>query len=247
VAIVNEALAREYFPSADPVGQHIRLTGGMMPWLTVVGVVGNLKHTQLMNEMSWVETPIFYRPLAQEPRRFVQIAVRTAADAGSMGKQIQEQIAAVDSLIPFAEVEPLSARLSRTLAYPRFRAMVLAMFAMGALILSAIGLHGVLSNLVSQRIPEFGVRRAVGAQTHDLLLLIAWQGGLPVAAGLGAGIALTLAFSRLLTNLLYGIHPADPKLLAIVSFTLLVVAGFAILLPAKRAAHVDPMIALRDE
>ncbi len=247
VAIVNEALAREYFPSADPLGQHIRLTGGMMPWLTVVGVVGNLKHTQLMNEMSWVETPIFYRPLTQEPRRAVQIAMRTAADAGSMGKQIQEQITAVDPSIPFGDVEPLNSRLARVLAYPRFRAMVLGMFAMGALILSAIGLHGVLSHLVAQRIPEFGVRRAVGAQTRDLLLLIAWQGGLPVLAGLGAGIVLTLAFSRVLTNLLYGIQPADPKLLATISLTLLAVSGFAILLPARRAAQVDPMIALRDE
>ena len=119
-----------------------------MPWLTIIGVAGNLKHTELMNEMSWVETPIFYRPLAQEPRRFVQLAVHTVADAGAMGTQIQEQIAAVDPSIPFGEVEPLRSRLARTLAYPRFRAMVLAMFAMGALILSAIGLHGVLSHLV---------------------------------------------------------------------------------------------------
>ena len=124
---------------------------------------------------------------------------------------------------------------------------MLAFFAMGALILSAVGLHGVLSQLVAQRIPEFGLRRAVGAQTHDLVLLVARQAGVPVLSGLAAGAGLTLAFSRVLSNLLYGIQPADPNALAIVSLTLLAVAGLAILWPATRAARVDPMIALRDE
>ena len=247
VAIVNEALAREYFRDTDPLGQQIRLAGGTMPWLTVVGVVGNLKHTQLMNEMNWFETPILYRPLSQEPRSSIQVAVRVAGDTGSMEQQIQQQIAAIDSSIPINEVEPLGSRMSRALAYPRFRAMVLALFALAALVLSTVGLHGVLSHLVAQRIPEFGVRKALGAQTHDLLLLIAMEGGLPVLAGLGAGIALTLAFSRVLANLLYGMESADPKGLAAVSLTLLAIAGLAIMLPAKRAAAVDPMIALRDE
>jgi len=247
VTIVNEALVREYFPNADPLGHQIRIPGGPMPWLTVVGVVGNLTHTQLMNEMTWVETPILYRPLAQEPRQFVQIAVRSRVDIGSLGHQIQRQIAAVDPFIPATDPEVLTARLAKTLAYPRFRATVLAFFALSALLLSAVGLHGVLSQLVARRIPEFGVRRAVGAQTSDLLLLVARQGGVPVLAGLVAGICSTLAFNRVLANLLYGIRPADPGVLAAVSLMLLVVAGLAILLPARRAAYVDPMIALRDE
>jgi predicted permease len=247
VAIINEALAHEYFPNTEPLGQQIRIPGGSMPWLTIVGVVGNLKHTQLMNEMSWVETPIFYRALAQEARQSVQIVVRAVGNLGSVRQEIQNQIAAVDPSIPINEVEALTSRLARTLAYPRFRATVLAFFALGALILSAVGLHGVLSQLVAQRIPEFGVRKAVGAQTHDLLLLIARQGGVPVLAGLGIGLCLTLAFSRLLANLLYGIQAADPNALALVSLTLLTVAGLAILLPARHAARVDPMVALRDE
>jgi ABC-type antimicrobial peptide transport system permease subunit len=125
--------------------------------------------------------------------------------------------------------------------------MVLALFAIGALVLSAVGLHGVLSQLVAQRMPEFGVRKAVGAQTRDLLFLVARQGGVPVLAGLSAGICLALGFGRVLTSLLYGMRAADPKVLIAVSFSLLVVAGLAILLPASRAARVDPMIALRDE
>lgn len=242
VAIINESLAQKYFARLDPLGQQIRIPG--MPWLTVVGVVGNLKHTQLMNEMSWVETPIFYRPLAQEPRPFVQAAVRSSGDVNN---EIQNQIAAIDPSLPLNEVELLTTRVDKTLAYSRFRAVVLAFFAFSAVILSAVGLNGVLSQLVSRRIPEFGVRRAIGAQTHHLIWLIAQNGGVPVVAGLAAGLLLTQLSSRLLASLLYGIQPADPKALAIVSLTLLLVAGFAILAPAIRAARVDPMVALREE
>lgn len=192
-------------------------------------------------------TPILYRPLAQEPRPSIQLAVRALGNAGSISQQIQQQIAAVDPSIPIADVEALTSRMAKTLAYPRFRATVLAFFALGALLLSAVGLHGVLSQLVAQRIPEFGVRRAVGAQTHDLLLLVVHHCGVPVLAGLAAGGCLTLALSRVLANLLYGIQTVDPGTLAVVSLTLLAVDGLAILLPARRAARVDPMIALRDE
>lgn len=238
VAIVNEALVRAYFPDRDPLGRQIRIPGGDMPWLTIVGVAGNLKHTQLMNEMSWVETPILYRPLAQEPRQSMQIALRTSGSVPSLS--------ALDPGIPISDPEPLAARLSKTLAFPRFRAAILAFFAAGALLLSAVGLHGVLSQLVTQRTQEFGVRRAVGAQTHHLLLLVATQGGLPVVAGLAIGLGAATVLRRVLASLLYGIEPADPAILASVSALLLTVAGLAILLPATRAARVDPMTALRE-
>jgi len=247
VAVVNEGLVREYFPKIDPLGQLIRIPGGPMPWLTVVGVVGNLKHTELMNEMAWVESPIFYRPLAQEPRQSVQIAVRARGDASAVAGEIRKRLAALDAGIPVGPVEPLSSRLSKILAYPRFRAMILAFFALDALLLSAVGLHGVLSQFVAQRTPELGVRRAVGAQTHHLLLLIARQGGLPVIAGLGVGIVLMLFGSRLLGNLLYGAQAIDSKAELVVSLVLLVTASVAVLAPALRAARVDPLVALRDE
>ena len=125
---------------------------------------------------------------------------------GPTALEIQRQIAAVDPSIPTNDVEALPSRLAKTLAYRNFGSDRAGCLRTGALLLSAVGLHGVLSQLVAQRMPEFGVRRAVGAQTHDLLFLIARQGGIPVLAGLGAGVCLTLAFSRLLSNLLYGIN-----------------------------------------
>jgi putative ABC transport system permease protein len=246
VAIVNEALAQKYFPNADPLGQQIRIPGGSMPWLTIAGVVGNVKHGHLMNEMSWVETPLFYRPLAQDARGSVQIAVHVAGSR-PMAQAVQNQISALDPFIPVSEVETLVSRLGKTLAYPRFRAVVLSFFALGALILSAVGLHGLLSQLVAQRIPEFGVRRAVGAQTRDLLWLVARQGGGPVVAGLGVGLGLTIALRRVVSNLLYGIEAANPVALTLTSVVLLAVAGLAITLPARRAVRVDPMTALRTE
>ncbi len=247
VALINQALAEKYFPNSDPIGQQIRIPGGPMPWLTIVGIVGNLKHTELMNEMQWVATPIFYRPLAQEPRPSVEIAVRVLGNVATLEPELERQIAAVDPSIPLSEVEPLTSRLATTLAYPRFRAVIFTLFALGALLLSAVGLHGVLSQLVAQRIPEFGVRRAVGAQTTDLVWLIARQGGVPVLAGLALGVCATVISGRLLANLLYGIRPADPQALLIVSLVLLVVAAIAITLPAARAARIDPMMALREE
>jgi putative ABC transport system permease protein len=133
------------------------------------------------------------------------------------------------------------------LLYPTFRATLLVSFALGALFLAAAGLYGVLAQLVAQRSPEFGVRRAVGAQKRDLLWLVARQGGIPVFLGLSAGLAGSLAFSRLLASWLYKIQPADPGMLLAVSVTLVVVSAVAIALPAHRAASVDPMVALRDE
>jgi ABC-type antimicrobial peptide transport system permease subunit len=172
--------------------------------------------------------------------------VRAFGDPASLALEIPRQIAAVDPSIPITDAEALTSRLSKTLAYPRFRATVLVFFALGALLLSTVGLHGVLSQLVGERIPEFGVRKAVGARTHHLLLLVVRQGGVPVLAGLGVGIWLTLAFSRVLVNMLYGIQPADPDILALVSLMLLTAAALAMALPARRAARVDPMIALRE-
>jgi predicted permease len=246
VAIVNEALVREYFPHTDPLGNQVRISASM-PWLNIVGVSGNIKHTELMNEMQWHETPFLYRPVSQDPRPSVEVAIRTSGNNAGLEPAIANAIAWFDVSIPKTEVEPLSAHLARILAYPRFRAVVLAFFALTALLLSAIGLHGVLSQTVAGRTREFGVRRAVGAQTRDVIMLVARQGSFPVLTGLAAGLSGVLAFSSVLSSLLYGIEPANPAALAAISVVLLIVSVIAMGLPARRAARVDPMVALRDE
>jgi ABC-type antimicrobial peptide transport system permease subunit len=145
------------------------------------------------------------------------------------------------------EAEPLASGISAALAYPRFRASILTLFSIAALLLSAVGLHGVLAQLVQQRTSEFGIRRAIGAQTRDLILLIARQGGIPVLAGAAAGLACAVGFSRILGSLLYGIEPTDPRMLAAVLGVVLLAGAFGAAVPALRAARVDPMTALRND
>jgi len=249
VAILSDKLVQEYFPNTDPLGKQVRLarTSAPMPWMTIVGVVGDMKRSDVMNEMSWVTSPILYRPFAQSAQGRVEIIVRTTPGAPPLEHPIQDQIAALDSQIPIPAVDGLKAAVAKTLAYPRFRAIVLVFFAITALLLSAVGLHGVLSQLVAQRTAEFGLRKAIGARTTDLLWLVARQGGVPVVLGLAAGLASTLLFSRLIRSLLYGIEPADPRVLVAISAFFLTAAAIAIALPARRASLVDPMTALRDE
>jgi putative ABC transport system permease protein len=196
--------------------------------------------------MAWSASPLLYRPLAQDARQSVALLVRTAAP-GAVGPRIQHQIAALDSSIPLQDARTVVQDMSRTLSYSRFRASLVSFFAFMALLISAVGIHGVLSQLVSQRIPEFGLRRAIGASTRSLLLLVARQGGVPVVAGLAAGVACTFAESRLLSGLLYGVRPVEPLALVLVSVAQLGAAALAMALPARRAAHVDPMVALREE
>src|ERR1051325_10550728 len=120
VTLINEALANEYFPNANPLGKEIRISGENMPWLTVIGVVGNLKHTELMNEMKWVETPILYRPLRQEPRQSMQLVLRSSVEMGPLSHKIQSLISEADPTVPHTELETVKFRLTRSLAYPRF-------------------------------------------------------------------------------------------------------------------------------
>ena len=241
MAIVSQRFVDEHFAGRDPLGQRIRVGVGedRSPWMTIVGVVGSWKH--LINDAGWRETPLVFRPARSFP-----VVVRARGDLRLLASDMQKLGMQLDSTVEFTP-GLLSDRLSKELLYPSFRAHLLMCFGLGALLLASVGLHGVLSQLVAQRTPEFGVRRAVGAQTQDLMLLVARQGGVPVLCGLIAGMACALGFSRLLLSMLYGVRPADPGILAAVSVTLLVAAAIAIARPAAKAARVDPVIALRDE
>jgi putative ABC transport system permease protein len=170
-----------------------------------------------------------------------------AEHATGIGSAVQSELAALNRSIPIGEVQTMTTRLAQDLAYPRFRARVFGGFAVAALILAAVGVYGVLAQFVAQRRREFAVRMAIGATKRDIVLLVAWHGGLPVAVGVLAGLVCASAGTRVLSGLVYGVKAADPLLLGAMSLTLLAVAAAAMALPARRAATVDPMVALRDE
>jgi putative ABC transport system permease protein len=247
VGVINEALAREYFSGRNPIGARVRAIGfAAEPWVTVVGVVANEKKPELLHEMSWHEQSVLYHAFAQAPLKSAPLVVRMAGVVGT-AYAIDQTITDLDIDIPTGMHPMLSDLLGTYLKYPRFRAIVIGAFAALALTLAAVGLYGLLAQLVVQRTHEIGIRMAVGARTTDVLGLIARQGGVPVLAGLAMGIGFTAVTARFLKALLYGINPVDPITLASVSVALLAAALIAMAVPARRAVRVDPMIALRHE
>ena len=249
VAIVNEALARKYFPRENPIGQRIKIgrPGTDRGWLTIVGVVANEKDQDFFHQMSWEETPAVFRPVNQDPPSHVSLVFRTVTDSTSPAAMIQKQIAALDNNVPTGDVQTMNQRLSRMLSYPHLRAIILSTFAGLALLLAAIGLYAVLSQLIAQRTQEFGVRMALGAQRRDLLKLVIREGMVLTFAGLVAGMLVALSLTGFLSSLLYGVKATDPSTLAIVSLLLVLVTLLATYVPARRASRVDPMVALRYE
>lgn len=251
VAIVNAALVKKYFDAEDPVGRHIRSLGAppeRNPWRRIVGVVANEKRGNPFQEMSWLDTPTIFLPVAQVPPSRVTLLVRSNVDPMSLSNIVQRQVSTLDPSIPVSNIQSVEHLLSKEhLAYPRFRALVVSCFAGFALLLAVVGLYGVLSQAVTQRTNEIGLRMSLGADASSILMMIAKEGMVLVSLGIGLGAALALFLSRFLAGLLYGVKSNDPMTLAAVSLLLLVAALAATLLPAWRAMRVDPMVALRYE
>ena len=246
VAVVNQALANEYFPKRDPIGQQIRVSEEK-EWLTVIGVVGNELRPQVLEEMSWRSHAAVYRPVSQKPPVSFSVAARSEGDEAAAGRAIQQAIVSIDSDIATGNAEALTLHLATYLKYPRFRAMVLSGFSSLAILLAGIGLYGVVAQFTAQRTREIGLRMAVGAQRRDIVALIGMHGGIPVVAGLLCGLGLTLALTRFLTSLLYGVTATDPATFTGVTILMLIAAVIALSVPARRAAGIDPAAALRDE
>lgn len=244
VAIVNEALVRQHFPRTDPIGQRVRIADDKNhnSWMTVVGVCADERHSTLLDEMRWSESPTIYRPLAQEASASMSLVVRSPRNVG-----LRAAIAYIDPKAPLPAAETMRQRLSKILAYPQFRAVLMSAFAICAVLLAAVGLYGVLAQFVAHRTREFGVRMAIGARVRDIVLMVAWQGGVPVLSGVVLGVVGALATGRLLRSLVYGMLTDDGTNLLVTALVLLAVAAVAMTVPAIRAARVDPMVALRDE
>jgi putative ABC transport system permease protein len=246
VGIANDEMVRQYFPNENPLGKRIRwVRNPTVQWIEIVGVVGDVKHFGL----DLPEQPALYSPYTQiNPwKRWMTFAVRTQSDPAAMEQAVKAQIWKVDSQLPITKVQTMSEVAAASFAARRFNMLLLTLFAGLALILAAVGVYGVMSYAVTQRTHEIGIRMALGAQMGSVIKLIMKSGLLIAIVGVAIGLAGAFALTRLMTSLLFAVEATDKATFAIVSGCLLLIALLACYVPARRAAKVDPLVALRYE
>ena len=242
VAMINETMARQFFPGEDPVGRRIRIL--FSPWVEIVGIAGDVRHAGLARDA----LPEMYLSHLQEPQDALNVLVRTAdRPAGAVAAALHGLLRSMDRDLPLPPVTPMEDYVRNSIGRPRFDALLLSTFAGVALLLSAIGIYGVTSYAVTQRTREIGIRSALGASRTDVLGLVLGRAVRLTMFGIAAGLAGALALTRVLTSLLFGIRPTDLTTFAVVSGLLLVVTLVASYVPARRALRIDPLQALRTE
>jgi predicted permease len=244
VAIVNQAFVRKYFSGKDPLGQRVRdVENGTE--VEIVGVVGDTKYDSQRNAIE----PLLFTPWRQESTSIAEMRflLRTAAEPTALAETARRVVRELDPNLPVTEVGSQEARSKATLSRERLYARLLTFFGAIALSLAAIGLAGVLGYSVAQRTGEIGIRMALGARREDVMRMIVGQGLRPTLVGLLFGIAGSFAFGRLLTSVVYGVSAFDPATLAVVAALKVAVAALAAFVPARRAARIDPIVALRTE
>ena len=245
VALINESYARRKFPGKDPIGERVHIGPATGPWITIVGVVGDVLHTSLA---AGREDAVYTTPeqwfFADNP---LSLVVRTAGNASALAPSVRRAIWSIDKDQPIVRVATMEAIVSRTAAQRRFTLILFQTFALVALILAAIGLYGVLAGSVAERTREIGVRAALGASSGEILSLVVRQGMTLTVIGVIIGVAGAAAASRALLTLLFGISPLDLVTYGFVVVLLGAVSALACSVPAWRAARVDPCITLRAE
>jgi predicted permease len=250
VALVNEELARRYFSGRDPIGGRLKIGGSATrPWVTVVGIVADVRHngiTEVIKEKFYVPHRQWHKSVGN-PIRSMALVVKTSTDPLALVGPIRQEIRTLDANLPVANVQAMSDVVGATLSSPRFTGFLLVTFAGIALALSAIGVYGVLSYLVSRRTREIGIRLAIGAGRAQVLRLVLGNGLTLALAGVALGLTLALVVARFMRTMLHGVGPADPLTFASVGVTLSVVALLASLVPAWRATRVNPVVALKTE
>jgi len=246
VCIVDEDVVRRFWPGSDPIGKRITfndLTDTSITWITVVGVVGHTLHAGL-DDQHRVQV---YFPLPERALPFLGVVVRTAGDPMTAVGAVRAAVRGVDPDLPLAGVNTMNELIAQTTGPRRFSLLLLGGFAALAVILASIGLYGVMSYMVTQRVRELGVRLALGAGTGHVLGLVLRQGVVLVLVGVGIGLAAALALTRVMQGMLFNVGATDPLTFVVMPLLLVGVAVFASWLPARRATRVDPMTALRAE
>ena len=246
VLVVNETFAKRFFPNGDAIGKRIRLgkLTSEFPWATIVGVVGDVRGFALDEPPE----PTMYWPVAQiRATPSLAIVVRTESDPASLTFAVRDAIAEIDRAQPIYDMQPLDQLVAKSLGQRRFTLMLMVLFGVIALVLSAIGIYGVMAFAVTQRTQEIGIRMALGASAIDVLKMVVGSGMFLAAIGVAAGLIGAFALTRLMASLLFGVSPTDLVTFGLVTAGLLMVALLACYIPARRATKVDPLVALRYE
>ena len=251
VAVINESMARRYFPQGSPLGRTIEIPSNWRsPFeapkgkpIEIVGVVRDAKYNDLRAEVK----SMFYLPIIQMPRSLRSLEVRTAEPSAVLAGRVRSELLGVTKDLMIRRVIPLSDQVDRTLAGERIITTLCTFFGALALLLASVGLYGVISYSVAQRTNEIGIRMALGATGQEVLNLVLRQSFTVVLAGLAIGLLLAVILTRFLSSFLFGVSPLDPFSIAVASALLILVAAFAVLFPARHATRVDPLVALRYE
>src|SRR5579864_478188 len=252
VAVIDDNLAREYWPNEDPIGKRIR---SGQDWATIVGIVGHIRFSSLVGEESAGAGPIsesaskgaYYFPIYQNDGSGGFLMAKSSGSTASAESAIREAVRAVDPNQPVSDMSSMDARIEESLGPQRFATSLLAVFAGLAILLAAVGLYGLISYNVTQRTNEFGIRMALGGEPGNVLRLVLKQGAKLAIIGAGVGIVAGIVLMRAMQSVLYGVSVADPVSFGGAAVLLLVIALVACYLPARRATRVDPMVALRYE
>jgi putative ABC transport system permease protein len=243
--IINETLAKLGWPGQDPIGRRMRAgdDSSTAPWMTVVGIVKDLHRAEVTRAIR----PELYLCAQQVTPRTQMLVVRTSADPAAILPTLRREVQMLNPQLPLFATGTLAADVSETLTEPRFRAVLLAVFALIAMLLASIGIYGVTAHAVGQRTQEVGVRMALGAQRADVLLLMLRQHLRPALVGVVLGLAGAIAISRFLQSLVFGVAPTDPTTFIVMGLALLSVSVAACWIPARRATKVDALVALRNQ
>jgi putative ABC transport system permease protein len=244
VTIVSDRFARRYFPNQPAVGKRLRIGGRGRPdapWRTIVGVVGDVRYRGLEAPVE----PVFYVPHAQNSVRAMYLVMRSALPPSSLRAAIRQQIGALDSTIPVPEPRRLDDLLYESIAQPRFRTVLVSAFAVVALLIAAVGLYGVISHGVMQRQREIAIRIALGARAREVSAVILRHALVLAVLGVAAGIGGALTLQTLVSRFLFGVIPTDAPTFAAVALVLTAVCVLASYIPARRAARVDPILAMK--